>query len=325
MNYNIFHEHKGALMNLHQLEIFRAVAERGSVSRAAEALYLSQPGVSLQIKALEKSLGLPLFEKHGRTLRLTEAGHELLKYSERIFALLDETRQVMEELGGAQRGTVKVAASTTAGIYVVPPALGVFHRANPQIKLTLDVVNRITAQERLLNDEVDLAVMGLIEHPQDLEVEAFAPNELVVIAAPDHPLTLRRQIPLEALTGETLLLREQGSGTRTDVEAMFAERGIEVSVMMELRSSGAIKQAVAAGLGVAVMPLGALELELLTGRVTVLDVVGFPMMRSWSLARRPGRRLSAAAEALWAFLLAYRGEVVSDFSSQTKPRSASKA
>jgi DNA-binding transcriptional LysR family regulator len=299
-------------MNLHQLEIFRAVAERGSVSRAAEALFLSQPGVSLQIKALEKSLGLQLFEKHGRTLRLTEAGHELLKYSERIFALLDETRQVMEELGGATRGTVKVAASTTAGIYVVPPALGAFHRANPQIKLTLDVVNRITAQERLLNDEVDLAVMGLIEHPQDLEVAAFAPNELVVIAAPDNPLTRRRQIPLEALAGETLLLREQGSGTRTDVEAMLAQRGIEVSVMMELRSSGAIKQAVAAGLGVAVMPLGALELELLAGRVAVLDVAGFPVMRSWSLARRPGRRLSAAAEALWRFLLAYRGEVMSE-------------
>jgi DNA-binding transcriptional LysR family regulator len=300
-------------MNLHQLEIFRAVAERGSVSRAAEALFLSQPGVSLQIKALEKSLGLQLFEKHGRTLRLTEAGYELLKYSERIFALLDETLQVMEELGGAKRGTVKVAASTTAGIYVVPPALGAFHRANPQIKLTLDVVNRITAQERLLNDEVDLAVMGLIEHPQDLEVEAFAPNELVVIAAPDHPLTQQRQIPLEALAGETLLLREQGSGTRTDVEAMLAQRGITVSVMMELRSSGAIKQAVAAGLGVAVMPLGALELELLAQRVAMLDVVGFPVMRSWSLARRPGRRLSAAAEALWTFLLAYRGEVVSEF------------
>ncbi len=314
-------------MNLHQLEIFRAVAERGSVSRAAEALFLSQPGVSLQIKALEKSLGLQLFEKHGRTLRLTEAGHELLKYSERIFALLDETRQVMEELGGATRGTVKVAASTTAGIYVVPPALGAFHRANPQIKLTLDVVNRITAQERLLNDEVDLAVMGLIEHPQDLEVEAFAPNELVVIAAPDHPLTRQRQIPLEALAGETLLLREQGSGTRTDVEAMLKERGIEVSIMMELRSSGAIKQAVAAGLGVAVMPLGALELELLAKRVAVLDVAGFPVMRSWSLARRPGRRLSAAAEALWRFLLAYRGEVVSDFPHKTKlnSRSASKA
>ena len=314
-------------MNLHQLEIFRAVAERGSVSRAAEALFLSQPGVSLQIKALEKSLGLQLFEKHGRTLRLTEAGHELLKYSERIFALLDETRQVMEELGGATRGTVKVAASTTAGIYVVPPALGAFHRANPQIKLTLDVVNRITAQERLLNDEVDLAVMGLIEHPQDLEVEAFAPNELVVIAAPDHPLTRQRQIPLEALAGETLLLREQGSGTRTDVEAMLKERGIEVSIMMELRSSGAIKQAVAAGLGVAVMPLGALELELLAKRVAVLDVAGFPVMRSWSLARRPGRRLSAAAEALWRFLLAYRGEVASDFPQKTKlnSRSASKA
>src|SRR5215471_10509082 len=127
-------------INLHQLRIFQAVAQQRSYSRAAEVLFLSQPGVSLQVKALEKSVGLPLFEKVGRTLRLTEAGRELLVYSERIFGLLDETRLVMEELGGGRRGTVKVAASTTAGIYVVPPALGAFHRDYPEVKLTLDVV-----------------------------------------------------------------------------------------------------------------------------------------------------------------------------------------
>jgi DNA-binding transcriptional LysR family regulator len=293
-------------INLHQLSIFRAVAEHGSYSRAAAALYLSQPGVSLQVKALEKSIGLPLFEKVGRTLHLTEAGRALLGYSERIFALLDETRLVMEELGGGRRGTVKVAASTTAGIYIVPPALGAFHREYPGIKLTLDVLNRLTVQKRLLDNEVDMAVMGLIEDAHDLEVAEFVPNELVVIASPRHPLTRRQNIPVHELASETFLLREAGSGTRIDTQRLFEARDINLHVGMELRSSGAIKQAVAADLGIAVMPLAALELELIAGRLSVLDVVGFPVHRHWSLARRGGSHPSAAAAALWNFLLQYR-------------------
>ncbi len=293
-------------LNLHQLRIFQAVAEHGGYSRAAGALFLSQPGVSLQVKALERSIGLPLFEKVGRSLHLTEAGRELLNYSERIFALLDETRLVMEELGGGRRGTVKVAASTTAGIYVVPPALGEFHRQSPGVTLTLDVLNRFTVQKKLLDNEVDLAVMGLIEDEHDMEVAEFVPNELVVIASPRHPFADRAQIPLDELADDMFLLREAGSGTRIDTERLLAARGLRPHVGMELRSSGAIKQAVAADLGIAVMPLAALELELATGRLVVLDVIGFPVHRHWSLARRAGSHPSAAAAALWNFLLAYR-------------------
>jgi len=296
------------LMNLHQLRIFATVAHLRSYSRAAEALILSQPGVSLQVRALEKSLGTPLFEKTGRGLRLTEAGNELLNYSERIFSLLDETQAVIEELGAARRGAVRVGASTTAGIYIVPRALGGFHRQNPAVKLTLDVVNRFTVADRLLRDEVDLAVMGLIEDAHDLEVERFVTNELVVIASPRHPLAQRRLIPLHDLANESLLLREAGSGTRTDVERIFAAQDIPLHIGMELRSSGSIKQAAAADLGIAVIPLHAIELELLAKRLIVLDVEGFPVRRYWSLARRSGRRLSAAANALWAYLLAYRDE-----------------
>lgn len=293
-------------INLHQLHIFRSVAEHGSYSRAAAVLYLSQPGVSLQVKALEKSIGLPLFEKVGRTLHLTEAGRELLGYSERIFALLDETRLVMEELGGGRRGTVKVAASTTAGIYVVPPALGAFHREAPGVKLTLDVLNRFTVQKMLLDNEVDLAVMGLIEDAHDLEVAQFVPNELVVIASPRHPLAHKKKILLDELSKEVFLLREAGSGTRIDTQRLFDARDTNLHVGMELRSSGAIKQAVAADLGIAVMPLAALELEIAAGRLSVLDVIGFPVHRYWYLARRAGSHPSAAAAALWNFLISYR-------------------
>src|SRR5262249_9674680 len=148
--------------------------------------------------------------------------------------------------GGGRRGTVKVAASTTAGIYVVPTALGAFHREYPGIKLTLDVINRLSVQKKLLDNEVDLAVMGLIEDPQDLEVAEFVPNELVVIASPRHPLAKRTKIPVSDLSSESFMLRESGSGTRIDTQRLFEGRDINLHVGMELRSSGAIKQAVAA-------------------------------------------------------------------------------
>lgn len=297
---------------LHQLRIFQAVARAGSYSRVAADLYISQPGVSMQIKALERGVGLPLFEKSGRAVRLTEAGQELLRYSEQVFSLLDEAKVVLEELSGTRRGTVKVAATTTAGIYVAPAALGAFHRRYTGIQLSLDVVNRFAVSQRLLNNEVDLAIVGLIEDADQLELATFLPNELVVIASPRHPLAAASQIALDALANETFLLREAGSGTRTDTENLFARAGFVPRVGMELRSMGAIKQAVAADLGIAVMPRDALELELAVGRLVILDVAGFPVGRHWSLARHLGRHVSAAAGALWDFLLEYRDQYYAD-------------
>lgn len=300
-------------MNLQQLRTFRVVAQQRSYSRAAQQLYLSQPGVSLQVRALEQSIGMPLFERSGRQLRLTEAGVALLDYAERILSLVDESQQALEELGNARRGIVRVAASTTAGIYIVPRALGGFHRQNPGVRLTLDVVNRFTVAERLLRDEVDVAVMGLIEDAHDLQVEPFLPNELVVIASPHHPLAQRKRIAVSELVNDTMLLRERGSGTRTDIERMFAKGQLVMRLGMELRSSGAIKQAVAADLGIAIIPLHAIELELLAKRLVTLNVEGFPIRRDWSIARRAGRRLSAAANALWDYLRLYRDEASLEF------------
>lgn len=299
-------------MNLQQLRTFRVVAQQRSYSRAAQLLFLSQPGVSLQVRALEQSIGMALFERAGRQLRLTDAGVALLDYADRILSLVDESQQALAELGDARRGIVRIAASTTAGIYIVPRALGGFHKQNPGIKLTLDVVNRFTVADRLLHDEVDVAVMGLIEDAHDLQVEPFLPNELVVIASPRHPLAHSKGITIADLAGETMLLREQGSGTRTDVERMFASGQLNMHIGLELRSSGSIKQAVTADLGIAIMPMHAIELELLTRRLAVLNVEGFPKRRDWYIARRSGRRLSAAANALWDYLRLYRDEASLD-------------
>jgi DNA-binding transcriptional LysR family regulator len=296
-------------VSLHQLRLFAAVARERSFSRAAASLCISQPGVSAQIKALERSVGQALFERSGRVVTLTEAGRALLHYTDELLALLDQAQVALDEIAGGRRGRVRVAASTSAGIYVVPTALGAFHQAYPEVELSLDVVNRDAAQERLLAGTVDIAVMGLIDDPAHLEIAEFVPNELVVIAAPDHPLAGRHGIRLADLARETLLLREAGSGTREDTLRLFAAHGLRPQVGMELRSSGATKQAVAAGLGIAIMPLAALELELRAERLVLLDVAGFPLWRHWSLARRAGTRHSAAARALWEFLLAHRDDV----------------
>lgn len=292
-------------ISLRQLQIFHAVAKHRSFSRAAQALCVSQPAVSAQIKALEQALQLTLFERTGRSVELTEAGRQLLPYAEQVMELLGDAMRAVHDLNNLQRGRVAVAASTTAGIYVVPRVLGAFHRAYPGIELSLDVLNRFAVQQRLLAGEVDVAIMGLIEDPHDLEIAQFLPNDLVVIASPRHPLARRRSIPLAELGRELFLVREVGSGTRADMERIFAEAGVSLRIAMELRSSGAIKQAVAADLGIAVVPLDAIQLELETGRLVVLDVEGFPVRRSWSLVRRAGRPASPAADALWHFFLQY--------------------
>lgn len=290
-------------LSLHHLRAFESVARHRSFSRAAAELRLSQPAVSLQIKALERTIGMPLFEQIGRKIYLTPAGRELHPYAKRLLALHDETALVLEELRGQRRGSIKVSASTTAGIYVVPRLLGGFHRLYPAVHVSLEVANRFTVQERLEENQVDLAVMGLIENDQALEVAAFAPNELVVIASPRHPLAGQRNIPFAALEGETFLIREPRSGTRADMERLFAERGISIRVGMELGSIGAIKQGVAADLGIAIMSKQAITLELQTQTLVTLDVEGFPIRRQWYVVHLKGKHLSHAARALRSYLL----------------------
>ncbi|CAB1129094.1 RuBisCO operon transcriptional regulator [Candidatus Hydrogenisulfobacillus filiaventi] len=290
--------------SLHQLRIFQTVARRMSFSRAAEDMIVSQPAVSIHIKNLERQLGLPLFEKVGRRIVLTEAGERLLHYSQRIFALLDETVEAMRVLAGGQEGRLEVAADTTAGVYVVPAYLGSFRRLHPGIAISLEVTNRTAAVERLLLRE-DLAVIGQVpEQADELVATPFLVNELVVIAGPDHRLAGQHRIPLQELEQETFLLREPGSGTRATAERFFAEAGVRLRAGMELGSNSAIKQAVANGLGIAVIPRRAIALELEAGRLVVLDVQGFPRLRTWQVVEVRNRFLPPPARLFKSFLLA---------------------
>lgn len=288
---------------VHQLTVFCTVARHLSYTRAAEELYLSQPAVSQQVRNLELVLGLRLFARNGRGIVLTPAGQELFRHAERLLALLAETGPVVNEIHTLERGNVLIGASASAGTYVVPPFLGAFHALYPKIRITLKVANRRSIEEQLLTREIDLAVMSLIEQQERFVVEFLMPYELVVVAPPSHHLVGRTALTLNDLQQEILLLREQGSGTRQGTEQYFADAGITLQSSLELSSIEAIKEGVAAGLGLAVLSRESVALEVVSGDLVMLDVQGFPLKRQWNVVHLKGRRLPRAATALRQFLM----------------------
>ncbi len=290
-------------LTLHQLRVFQTVARNLHFSKAAEELSLTQPAVSMHVKQLEDILGVSLFEKRGRRIALTEAGQHLFEVTCRLTALLQEAVSTMDEFRGMQRGTLRVAADTTAGVYVVPEFLGEFHRKFPAISVALDVSNRSLVARKLLLNEVDLAVMGQVPDQESLVAEPFMVNELVVIAAPGNPLSKKDTIDPADLTKEHFLMREVGSGTRAAAERFFISSGVTPKIAMELGSNNAIKEAAAAGLGIAIIPKRSITLELSANRLVTLPVKGFPLIRHWHVVHIKDRRLSPPAARFKEMLL----------------------
>lgn len=287
------------LDNLHPLRVFLTVAHYMSFSRAGEALHISQSAVSMHVKSLERRVGLVLFDKVGRRVVLTEAGAALLDYGHRVFALLDETRQVMDAQKGGRRGTLRVSADTTAGVYVVPQYLASFHREFPEVKIALNVVNRTQVMEHLLHREAELGIMGYIpDAAAEWAVEPFLQNELVVIAPPDHVWRHRDGIGLSELMQDSLLVREVGSGTRQALDRLLVSHGLTLRPAMELGSNSAIKQAVVHGLGIAVLSRRVIDFEIAASRLIILDVEGFPIQRAWYVVHRKDAYLPPAAIAM---------------------------
>jgi DNA-binding transcriptional LysR family regulator len=290
-------------ISLRQLRVFEAVVRHKSYTRAAEELHLTQPAVSMQVRQLEKELGLPLFEKLGRGIALTEAGRELVPYSEGINRALREMQEVMESLKGVSRGRLSIAVATTVK-YLAPKLLAAFHHRYPGIALALDVTNREQLLRLLEANAVDLVLMGQPPDGVEVESEAFMENPLVVVAPSDHPLAGERDIPLARLSEEVFVMREPGSGTRQAMERFFTDHGIALRAGMQMTRNEAIKQSVRAGLGLSVVSVHTIELELATRKLVVLDVAGFPIQRQWYLVYRQGKRLSASAQAFRHFILA---------------------
>lgn len=290
-------------VTLRQIEVFDTVAECRSYSGAAERLHLTQPAVFAQVKQLEDQIGHLLLERIGRRLRVTEAGERLRQTARVLRAEFDRLEADLRGLGDLSSGRIDLAVVSTAK-YILPGLIGPFARAHPGIDLRLTVTNREGLLPRIRAQQDDLYVLGAVPTDLDVAHHRLAPNRIVLVAAPDHPMARRRAIPMVELERFALILREPGSGTRRAVEAAFAQAGAQPPIRHELGANEAVKQAAMAGLGIAALPEGAARLELDHGYLVALDVTGFPLERYWSLAWHQGRRLSPAAGLLRDLLCA---------------------
>ncbi len=285
-----------------QLQIFDAAARTLSFSRAAEVLRLTQPAVSMQIRQLEHFAGVPLFERTGRRLHLTDAGEELVQHARAVLRALDGADEAFAAMKGLRGGRVKLAVVSTAK-YFAPRLIARFLQTHPGVNVRLQVDNRDAVVRTLAGNDVDLALMGRPPGELDLVAASFAEHPHVVIAPPDHPLAHRRRVEVEALAAETFLVREVGSGTRTAMERFFQERGVALRVGMEMPSNETIKQAVMAGLGLSFISLHTIALELAARALGVVHAPGLPVIRQWFVLHRSEKRLSPAAEAFKGFVL----------------------
>lgn len=290
-------------VTLRQLRAFEAVARLRSFSRAAEELHVTQPTVSKQIRLLHEQVGLALLEQIGKKVFLTQAGQELYATCADWLDTWGRFEQTIADLKGVKQGRLSISAVTTAK-YFLPRVLGPFCNRYPGIEIAMRVVNRDGLLERLARNQDDLYVMGVPPEGRDIESEPLMDNPLVVIAAASHPLAGRRALPFEMLEDESFLMREPGSGTRIAMEGLFRERGRSLKVKMELGSNEAIKQAVAGGLGLAVLSQSALRPGAGMEDLVILDVEGFPVVRSWYLVRPRGKQLSLVTSTFLDFLRA---------------------
>jgi DNA-binding transcriptional LysR family regulator len=286
-----------------QLRVFTEVAELGSMARAAETLHLTPPAVSMQIKEVESQVGLPLFDRHGRTVSLSTAGEYFLVHAKRLLAALKEADDAMARLKRVERGLLTIGMVSTAK-YFVPHLLARFHEDHRGIDVRLRVLgNREQLVAQMHTGEVDLTIMGRPPREIATRAEAFAPHPLVFVAPPGHPLLAQPQAPVESLSPYDFIAREHGSGTRSAMEAFFAEHRFAPHISMEMSSNETIKQAVIAGLGLSFLSLHTVGLEVKTGLLKVLDIAGAPVMRTWNVVHLGSKVLSPAAEAFRYYVI----------------------
>jgi len=289
-------------ITIRQLQVFEAVARHASYTRAAKGLHLTQPAVSMQIKQLEGSVGLPLFEQIGKRIFLTQAGEAMLRHAQTIIGHLAAAREEMDDLKGVDSGRLRIAVASTVN-YFATRLLARFARQHPGVKITLDVTNRETLLQNLEHNLPDVVLMGAPPKGLDLQADAFMDNPLIMIAPPDHRFAKRRTIALGNLDTETFVVRESGSGTRIAMERFFNLKAFEPCATIEMTDNEAIKQSVEAGLGLAIVSIHTVELELAANRLINLNIKGMPIMRRWYVGHRRGKRLSPTAQAFRQFVI----------------------
>jgi DNA-binding transcriptional LysR family regulator len=292
-------------LNFHQLYLFYTVASHHSFSKAAQALAITQPAVSIQIQELEKSMGVTLFHRRSKGLRVTDAGETVYAYAQQIFALSGKLLETLQEAQDLKTGRLVLGASTTPGEYVLPQAVGQFRRLYPGIQLELIIANTRSIVQRILSRDIDLGMVG--ERPQqhsgELEIIDYMEDEIVLVAAPNHPIAQLSSLQAQQVVDEGLIVREVGSATRQTAERHLESLGAYPRVALELGSNEAVKQAAAAGGGIGVVSRLGVKAEVKAGVLTVLTVEGWNCRRPLTLVYPKDRYLSPAQRAFRGFLI----------------------
>ncbi|AWM88717.1 LysR substrate-binding domain-containing protein [Microvirga sp. 17 mud 1-3] len=285
-------------LNLHLLRLFESVARHQSFSRAAEALHVSQPAVSKGVRELEAQLGTPLLERGPGGVRPTEAGRILLVHARTVFSAEQAAEDALGALRGLRGGTLRIGASTTIATYFLPPLLGAFHRAYPDVDLRLTSANTVTVADLLMRRELDVALVEGPLDPGEILVQPWREDELVFIAAANHPLASRPgPLPLKALADETIVLREPGSGTRDTAWNALAQAGFTPRRILEIGGNEVIIRVVAAGLGIGILSAVAVADQEALGRLRTLPVAGITIRRLLTRLVLPNRQPSPATVA----------------------------
>jgi LysR family transcriptional regulator, low CO2-responsive transcriptional regulator len=283
-----------------QLSVFEAVARLGSFTRAAEELYMAQPTVSVQIKKLTETIGMPVLEQVGKSVRLTPVGKELQSVCSEIFATMTRFEQKVSDMRGMQTGSLHIAASTVAK-YFASRSLAAFLKLHPGIDAKMHVGHRQQLLNRIGENADDLYLM--MDPPSSDEVVSLRllPNPIMVFAPADHPLANEKQIPFKRLALEPMLAREPGSGTRLVMDRLFREHGTAPNIRMELGSNEAIRESIRSGLGISILSRHAIGFEIEPGLVT-LDVEDFPVESHCYLVYPVGKQLSFVAQTFLDFM-----------------------
>lgn len=287
---------------LQALAIFAEVIKRGTMTAAAEAAGISQPGISAQVKSLERHFGTRLLERDGRGSTPTAAGNLVAGYANRVLVLIDELARSVDDLEGLAAGDLVVGASSTAGEHLLPAYLGRFHAAHPLVRLSVRIGNSAEIIRLVTARELDLAIVGHEPPDPKLLAEPVFEDQLVVFVSPADPLLAQGPLPPLALCGRQFVMREQGSATRALAERCLSETSCGPGHVIELGSNEAVKRAVEAGLGIGVLSSHTLAAERQAGLLADLPVTAWDCQRSFWLIRRRDRALTRAEGAFLALL-----------------------
>lgn len=292
-------------LSIRQLRLFLALVETGSVSGAARVMHVTQPTVSMQLKEMTAAVGLPLYEWVGKKLYLTDVGQALATTARSMAQTWAAFEQEVDGMKGLSRGQLRIAVVSTAQ-YFMPRLVGAFCKQHPQIDLSLEILNRDGVVQRLRDNRDDLYIMSMPPADMDLQAEALMPNPIVVVLPVRDALMRWPAVPLAELASRRFILREKGSGTRMAADQFFRKMHFAPRTLLELGSNDAVKEAVAAGLGVGILSQHALHGQQREQGIGVLPVEGFPLPSAWYIVHPHGRKLSPLAQAFRGHLLQHR-------------------